>query len=127
MKRRTTSCWLVISSGLAIASCRQQELPRDCLGELIDPANPPTGTARLHWQAPLKRSDGSPFDDLLGYRVYYDVRSDDLRCQLEIRDRSATSATITGLSPRTWYFAVSSFDSGFVESEPSQVSSKQVE
>jgi hypothetical protein len=125
MKRRTAGCWLAIS-GLAIASCKQQELPRDCLGGLIDRAHPPTGTATLHWQAPLKRSDGSSFDNLLGYRVYYGARPDDLRCQLEIRDRSATSATIAGLSPGTWYFAVASFDSGFVESEPSPMLSTQV-
>lgn len=125
MKRRTASCWLAIS-GLVLASCKQQELPRDCLGEVIDPSHPPSGTATLQWQAPVKRLDGSSLDDLLGYRVYYGVQADNLRCHLEIRDRSATSATVTGLSPGTWHFAVVSFDSGFVESEPSQVSSKQV-
>ena len=126
MTRRTASCcWLAIS-GLAITACKQQELPRDCLGEPIDPARPPKGSARLHWQAPQERSDGSSFDDLLGYRVYYGARADDLRCQLEIRDRSATTVTVTGLSPGIWHFAVVSFDSGFVESELSDVSSKQI-
>lgn len=125
MKHRTASCWLAIS-GLVLASCKQRELPRDCLGEVVDPSHPPSGTATLRWWASVKRSDGSSFDNLLGYRVDYGVRADDLRCQIEIRHRSATSAVVTGLSPGTWHFAVVSFDSGFVESEPSRVSSKQV-
>ena len=126
MNRRTPSCcWLAIC-GLALVSCTPQEPARDCLGAVMDPAHPPRGTATLRWQPSQKRSDGSTFDDLLGYRIYYGVRAADLRCQLEIRDRSATGATVTGLSPGTWYFAVVSFDSGFVESEPSDVLSKQI-
>ncbi len=125
MTRHAAICWLAISA-LALASCKQQEQPRNCLGEILDPAHLPQGTVTLHWQPSLKRSDGSSFDDLLGYRIFYGVRADDLRCQLEIRNRSATSATITGLSPGIWHFAVVSFDSGFVESQHSDVVSKQI-
>ncbi|MEX1993124.1 MAG: fibronectin type III domain-containing protein [Steroidobacteraceae bacterium] len=88
---------------------------------------PPTGTALLNWDAPSTRSDGSVFDDLAGYRVNYGVTPDELRCQIEIRDPQLTTWKVIGLSPGTWYFAVVSFDSGFVESEPSGVVSRRID
>jgi hypothetical protein len=52
---------------------------------------------------------------------------DDLACLIEIRDPKVTTWKVTGLSPGTWYFAVASFDSGFVESDLTDVVSKRIE
>lgn len=52
---------------------------------------------------------------------------DDLPCLIEIRDPKVTTWKVTGLSPGTWYFAVASFDSGFVESDLTDVVSKRIE
>jgi len=80
----------------------------------------------LKWSAPLTRADGSPFDDLAGYRINYGVQPDQLHCQVEIRDPKASGGQVTGLSSGTWYFAVVSFDSGSYESEPSEIVSKRI-
>jgi uncharacterized membrane protein SirB2 len=98
----------------------------DCLGRPVSiPA--PTGTAQLSWNAPTTRTDGSPFDNLAGYRIKYGMAPDDLPCLIEIRDPKVTTWKVTGLSPGAWYFAVASFDSGFVESELSGVVSKRID
>ena len=64
---------------------------------------------------------------MAGYRIYYGIEPDQLKCQVEIRDPRATGGEVTGLSPGKWYFAVASFDGAFVESEPSPTVSKLVE
>ncbi len=101
-------------------------VPTDCLGRPVS-VPPPTGTAHLSWQAPTTRTDGSPLDDLQGYRIKYGLAPDQLPCLLEIRDPAVTTWKVTGLSAGTWYFAVVSFDSGFVESELSGVVSKRID
>ncbi|MGE0030329.1 MAG: hypothetical protein AB7T20_04350, partial [Steroidobacteraceae bacterium] len=98
----------------------------DCLGRPVS-VPPPTGTAQLSWQAPSTRTDGSPLDDLQGYRIKYGLAPDQLRCLVEIRDPAVTTWKVPGLSLGTWYFAVVSFDSGFVESELSGIVSKQID
>ena len=111
---------------LAVACSSEHEVATDCLGRTVS-TPPPTGTAQLAWNAPTTRTDGSPFDDLAGYRINYGITPDQLKCQIEIRDPKATSWEVTALSPGTWHFAVVSFDSGLVESEPSTVVSKRID
>jgi len=98
----------------------------DCLGRPVS-VPPPTGTAQLSWNAPTTRTDGSPFDDLAGYRIKYGIVPDQLRCQIEIRDPGVTKWLVTALAPGTWHFAVVSFDSGFVESAPTELVSKKID
>lgn len=98
----------------------------DCLGRPVS-VPPPTGTALLSWEAPSTRTDGSPLNNLLGYRIKYGVMPNRLPCQIEIRDPELTTWKVTGLSSGTWYFAVVSFDSGFVESDLSGVVSKRID
>jgi hypothetical protein len=102
------------------------EIATDCLGRAVSvPAR--TGTARLSWNAPTTRTDGSPFENLAGYRIKYGISPDELPCLVEIRDPKVTTWTVTGLSPGTWYFAVASFDGGFVESDLTDVVSKRID
>ena len=117
---------LVFLLAVACGSDSEPVVPTDCLGRPLT-TPPPTGRVRLAWQAPTTQTDGSPFDDLAGYRINYGIAPDQLRCQVEIRDPKATSGEVTGLTPGTWHFAVVSFDSGFVESAPSNVVTKQID
>jgi hypothetical protein len=129
--RRPAAAWLLLLALAGPAACgtsepEQAPVETDCLGRPVAvPA--PTGTAQLSWEAPTTRTDGSPFDDLAGYRINYGVMPDQLPCQIEIRDPQVTTWQVTALSPGIWYFAVASFDSGFVESELSGVVSKRVD
>jgi len=110
---------------MSSACTPEQTSATDCLGRSVSVA--PIGEARLNWDAPTSRTDGSPLADLSGYKIYYGIAPDQLRCQIEIRDPKATNANVTGLSPGTWYFAVVSVDNARVESKQSDVVSKQID
>jgi hypothetical protein len=119
--------WVLLFSLVAGAACSpEQEVRTDCLGRPVA-VSPPAGTALLTWVAPSTRTDGSPFNDLSGYRIKFGINPKQLRCQIEIRDPKATTWKVTALSSGTWYFAVVSFDSGFVESNLSEVVSKRID
>ena len=122
--------WLLLLALAAPAACSRSEpeeppVETDCLGRpLAVPA--PTGTALLAWDAPSTRSDGSPFNDLTGYRINYGIAPDQLPCQIEIRDPELTTWKVTGLSSGTWYFATSAVNAGGVESSLSNEASKTI-
>ncbi len=119
--------WMLPLTLVVIAACTaEQEIATDCLGRPVS-VPPPDGTAQLTWEVPSKRTDGSPFNDLAGYRIHYGVMPDQLRCQVEISDPKVTTWKVTALSPGTWYFAIASFDSGSQESVQSPVVSKQID
>ena len=128
MSRYTTLRFLPILACAALAACSPgKSIPRDCLGRPIDPAHPPTGSASLNWQPAAEAAAEPALSAVAGYRIYYGIKPDQLLCQFEVPGPAASGGTVTGLSPGTWYFAVVSFDSASVESEPSAVVSKRVE
>lgn len=119
--------WIVPPGIVMISACSSsQDAVPDCLGRSFSVADL-DGTALLTWKAPLTRADGSPIGALSGYKIYYGVEPDELRCEIEIGDPKAVSWKVTDLSPGTWHFAVVSVDSAKVESKPSSVVSKQID
>jgi len=85
-----------------------------------------TGRASLSWQAPSERTDGTPLTDLAGFRIYYGKSSGDLRYVIEIQDPGARSWVVENLTPGTWFFAASAFDTQGVESSRSNAASKTI-
>jgi hypothetical protein len=85
-----------------------------------------TGFATLTWKAPTLRTDGSALRDLDGYRVYYGMRRGILDRIQDVPDAQATSTIVTGLLPGTWYFAISAYSVGNVESVASTPVSKEI-
>jgi hypothetical protein len=116
---------LVVMLSLA-AACSREDSMQDCLGRSVSVADLDNSIV-LNWNAPLTRTDGSPIGELSGYKVYYGVEPDDLRCVIEIGDPKAVAWTVPDLSPGTWHFAVVSVDSGKVESKLSAVVSKKID
>ncbi|MFW6093389.1 MAG: hypothetical protein ACODAC_05390, partial [Pseudomonadota bacterium] len=49
------------------------------------------GPVRLRWEAPEENVDGSPLDDLAGFRIHYGAGSREYSGQLDVRDPSATT------------------------------------
>ena len=84
------------------------------------------GTALLSWTAPTTNSDGSALTDLKGYHIYYGSSADLLTVQIDVNSASTTSYTVTNLTPGTWYFAVTAFNSAGLESNLSNTASKMV-
>lgn len=66
------------------------------------------GSVDLSWQQPTTNSDGSPLNDLNGFKVYYGTSSRDYTKTIDVGNNS--TVTIGDLTHGTWYFAVTAFD-----------------
>jgi hypothetical protein len=85
-----------------------------------------TGNARLSWTRPTHNADGTVLTNLAGYRISYDTTPDDLTKTVQVADPSATTYTINGLAPGTYYFAVRAYGSDGRESGISSIVKKVV-
>jgi hypothetical protein len=85
-----------------------------------------TGVATLRWEAPPSKLDGSPLDDLAGYRILYGRKADDLDQSVLINDPAVTSYEFTSLAKGVWYFAVVAVNSGGLEGPPTVVTTKSI-
>lgn len=85
-----------------------------------------TGNAMISWSPPTERTDGSALSDLAGYRIYYGTQSGNYTKSVTVNTAGVTSYTIEGLTPGTYYFAVTAFDSGGSESAQSTPVSKKI-
>jgi len=69
----------------------------------------------LRWQAPTENVDGTALTDLAGYIIYWGTSSHSYAGSQTINDPSATQWEAT-VSPGTYYFAMTAFDSSNNES-----------
>lgn len=84
------------------------------------------GAATLTWLPPTENTDGSPIDDLAGYRIRYGRLAGELTELQSISNPGITSAVVENLASGTWYFTVTAYNSSGVESEYSNVAQKTV-
>jgi hypothetical protein len=85
-----------------------------------------SGVASLQWETPSSKVDGSPLDDLAGYRILYGRSSDDLDKSVFIGSASTTSYEFSTLSSGIWYFAVVAVSSCGLEGPPTTIASKSI-
>jgi hypothetical protein len=85
----------------------------------------PADFIKLSWLAPVSNADGSTLTDLAGYMIYY--REEYADAEIFSTDAgNVTSATIDNLSPGTWCFTVTAYDSSGIESNFSNYACKKV-
>jgi hypothetical protein len=84
------------------------------------------GTANVSWTAPTTNVDGSALTNLARFKVYYGTSSTSLTSSTTVDDITSRSATVSSLTPGTWYFAVRAVNTAGVESGNSNVASKSV-
>jgi len=84
------------------------------------------GVASLRWELPPSKVDGSPLNDLAGYRILYGRHSNDLDHSVFISDAATTSWEIDSLGEGVWYFAVSAINASGLEGPPTTVASKSI-
>jgi hypothetical protein len=87
---------------------------------------PATGTASLRWETPASKVDGSPLDDLAGYRILYGRSAEDLDQSVFVDDAAATSYEITALDSGIWYFTVVAVSSNGLEGPASTTAMKSI-
>jgi hypothetical protein len=85
-----------------------------------------TGYASLRWEIPMSKVDGSPLDDLAGYRILYGRSSQDLDQSVLVNDPNTTSYEFTSLPSGTWYFAVVAVNAGGIEGPPTVTAMKSI-
>lgn len=85
-----------------------------------------TGSVTLSWQPPTEREDGAPLLNLAGYRLYYGTSSRQYTEEIRIDNPGITSYVVENLSSGTWYFALTAFDEGGLESEYSEEAVRSV-
>jgi hypothetical protein len=80
----------------------------------------------LTWYAPTDRVDGTELEGLAGFNVHHGTSYDWLHERQWIGNPSAITWTVTGLTPGTWYFAVTAVDSHGRESGLSWIAMKTI-
>jgi len=68
----------------------------------------------LSWGEPASNIDGSDLNDLAGYKIYYGTSSNNYTQSVDVGN--ITSAVISSLSPGTWCFSTTAYDTAGNES-----------
>jgi hypothetical protein len=85
------------------------------------------GSATLSWVPPTQNADGSPLNDLAGFKVYWGSAQNSLTSSVTINNAGVASHLVESLVPGTWFFAVTAFDANGNESDRSNVASKTIQ
>ena len=114
-------------SGIVIrVSDGTSTVPLPTFSIAVTAAGTSTGSATLRWTPPTLNEDGTPIENLAGYRVYYGTSTGNLNQVLTIAGANVTSAVIQNLTPATWYFALKAYNAANVESSFSNIASKTI-
>jgi len=84
------------------------------------------GAVTLSWDPPTNNEDGSPLQDLAGYRIYLGRSPSDLSRVILVNNPGVTRFVVEGLSRATWHFAMTSVNRRGRESRRSAVVRKAV-
>lgn len=84
------------------------------------------GSVTLSWTPPTTNADGSAMTDLAGYRIYYGTSSGALNEMVLISNAGTTRWVVDNLSPATWYFSMTSYNTAGIESVRTAVVSRGV-
>ena len=102
-----TNIRVSVSDGSASAS-----LP----GFSIDVTQIGTVSTTLSWTAPTLNEDGTPLDNLAGYKIYYGTASRSYTNTIQIDSPAITTYVVENLTPGTYYFAATAFNADGIES-----------
>jgi len=78
----------------------------------------------ISWTAPTENADGSALTDLAGYKIYWGTTSGSYTNSVTVSSPGITSYVVENLSPGTYEFVATSFNSAGVESAYSNPATK---
>lgn len=84
------------------------------------------GSATLSWAAPTQNEDGTPLTDLAGYRIHYGVSQGSYPNKITIDNPGITTYVVDNLTPDTYYFVATAFNTSGIESDYSNLATKTV-
>lgn len=86
-----------------------------------------SSSVTLSWVAPTERTDGTPLENLAGYRIDYGRMSEIYDYSVEVDNPGLVSYVVEDLVPGDWYFAVVAYDAECLESDFSNEAHRKVE
>ena len=84
------------------------------------------GSVTLFWDAPTARVDGSPLNNLAGYKIYYGRMSGTYDYEIEIGTPGVSTYVVEDLVAGDWFFALAAYDSEGMESDRSNEVLRQI-
>lgn len=97
------------------------------LGLVALPVQAQLCSASLTWAAPTENTDGSPYTNPAGSKIYWGLSPGTYSQSITIDDPSVTSIVVNNLADGTWYFAATAYNQDDVESAYSNEASKTVQ
>jgi hypothetical protein len=97
-----------------------------CFISFIHSSRAFAGSATLSWNAPTTHTDGTPFTDLAGYKLYYGTSSGNYSTAVSLNSTATTTQVNNLTDGLTYYFAVTAYDSSGIESTYSNEVSKSL-
>ena len=73
----------------------------------------------LQWAAPTENSDGTPLQDLEGYKIHYGTESQNYTADISVDNPTVTTYLVSTLPAGKYFFAVTAYNSSGAESSPS--------
>lgn len=92
----------------------------------VDVVQNADGSITLSWTAPTLNEDGTALSDLDGYKIYYGTSSGSYPNEIRIDNPSVTTHVVENLTPDTYYFVATAFNTSDVESRFSGEATKVV-
>ena len=86
-----------------------------------------TGSVTLSWNPPMQNMDGSPLNNLAGYRVYWGTSPSNLSNVATVPNAGIATYVVDQLTPAQWYFAVTAYTTAGFESVFSNIASKTIQ
>jgi len=86
-----------------------------------------TGSVTLSWTPPTENTDGTALTDLAGYRIYWGSTSGSYPNSVTIDNPGVTTYVVENLSPGTYEFVATSYNTSGVESDYSAPATKTVQ
>jgi putative Ig domain-containing protein len=86
-----------------------------------------TGSATLMWTPPTQNTDGSPLNDLAGYKIYWGTSVNSYVNSASVDNPGVATYVVTQLTPARWYFAVTAYSKAGTESPFSNVATKTIQ
>ncbi len=85
------------------------------------------GSATLSWTPPTTNTDGSPLNDLAGYKIYWGTSLGNYPNSTTLANAGLTSYVVTNLAPGTYFFVATAYNSSGAESTFSGTASKTIQ
>ena len=109
-----------------LAACGGGDEEEAAAGQAPTNGGTASGSAMLSWYAPTQNTDGSPYTDAAGYRIYWGTSQGGYTNSHTLNGVGLQTYVVESLTPGTWYFVVTARDSDGNESGYSNVAQKTV-